>query len=101
MEKPKHYSKGIDTFKRMESNASREEIKGFIRGNIDKYNWRNKGQDREDFEKIIAYAQWAIELIEEWSHEDYGESSFDKGLIKPKRENDDGWFVVSMSSNKK
>lgn len=63
-EKPKHYSKGIDTFARMEANCTTEECLAFAKGNIDKYNWREKGQDLEDYKKIIAYAQWAIKLLE-------------------------------------
>lgn len=63
-EKPQHYSKGIDTFARMEANCTKEECLAFAKGNIDKYNWRTKGQDLEDFKKIIAYAQWAIKLLE-------------------------------------
>ncbi len=62
--KPKHYSKGIDTFERMEKNCNLSERLAFVKGNIDKYNWRDKGQDREDFEKIINYAQWALKQID-------------------------------------
>lgn len=58
--KPPHYKNGTDTFARMRTNATFVEAMGFIKGNIDKYNWRDKGQDREDFEKIIAYAMEAI-----------------------------------------
>lgn len=61
--KPKHYSKGIDTFARMESNCSVEECLAFAKGNIDKYNWREKGQDYEDFDKIISYAEWGKKLL--------------------------------------
>lgn len=61
--KPKHYSKGIDTFERMEANCTKEECLAFAKGNIDKYNWRDKGQDLEDFDKIIAYAEWAKRLL--------------------------------------
>src|SRR5690606_13090084 len=53
--KPSHYAKGIDTFARMEANCTKEECLAFAKGNIDKYNWRTKGQDLEDFDKIIAY----------------------------------------------
>lgn len=63
-EKPQHYSKGIDTFKRMEENCTLEERLAFAKGNIDKYTWRTKGQDKEDFEKIISYAKWAIKQLE-------------------------------------
>lgn len=62
-DKPAHYSKGIDTFARMEANCTKEECLAFIKGNIDKYNWRDKGQDLEDFDKIISYAKWAKSIL--------------------------------------
>lgn len=62
-EKPPQYQIGIDTFERMESNCTRDEILAFCKGNIDKYNWRNKGSDLEDFKKIIAYANFAIKQL--------------------------------------
>ena len=62
--KPKHYSKGIDTFARMEANCTIEECLAFAKGNIDKYNFRTKGQDLEDYKKIVSYANWAIKLLE-------------------------------------
>jgi len=58
--KPVQYNIGIDTFERMRANATYEEAMGFIRWNIDKYNTRQKGQDKEDYEKIISYAQEAL-----------------------------------------
>ena len=61
--KPSHYAKGIDTFARMEANCTKEECLAFAKGNIDKYNWRTKGQDLEDFDKIIAYAEWAKKML--------------------------------------
>ena|SRR5690606_30050477 len=63
LNKPKHYAKGIDTFARMEANCTKEECLAFIKGNIDKYNWRDKGQDLEDFDKIISYAKWAKRIL--------------------------------------
>lgn len=60
-ERPKQYNIGIDTFKRCESNMTREEILVCCKFNIDKYNWRTKCQDKEDLEKIINYAKWALE----------------------------------------
>lgn len=59
-EKPIQYQIGIDTFQRAEANMIKEEILACARFNIDKYNWRKKGQTKEDFEKIIAYANWAL-----------------------------------------
>tara|TARA_R110000822_G_scaffold252133_1_gene378826 strand:- start:474 stop:674 length:201 start_codon:yes stop_codon:yes gene_type:complete len=61
--KPKQYEKGIDTFQRMEANCTKEEILSFCKGNIDKYCWRDKGQDLQDFIKIIDYCHFAIKSI--------------------------------------
>lgn len=61
--KPTQYQIGIDTFERMEANCSKDEILAFIKGNIDKYNWRKKGSDKEDFEKIIEYAKFALKTL--------------------------------------
>ena len=63
--KPKQYQIGIDTFQRAEANMTKEEILACIRFNIDKYVWRKKGQDKEDFEKIIDYANWALKQLED------------------------------------
>lgn len=62
-DKPQHYADGIDTFERMEANCTTEECLAFAKGNIDKYNFRKKGQDLEDYKKIISYANWAIKLL--------------------------------------
>ena len=62
--KPKQYQVGIDTFERMKANATLEEAMGFIRWNIDKYNTRKKGQDINDYKKIIDYANEAIWWLE-------------------------------------
>lgn len=60
-----HYKKlKLDPFKIMEENCSREEIMGAIKLNILKYTLREKGQDKEDFEKIIAYAEWGLKQLE-------------------------------------
>jgi len=61
--KPTQYQIGIDTFTRMEANCSKEDILAFCKGNIDKYNWRKKGSDLEDFKKIIDYANFAIKQL--------------------------------------
>ena len=61
--KPKQYQIGIDTFERCEVNMTKDEIFACVRFNIDKYNWRKKGQDKEDFEKIMDYAQWALKQM--------------------------------------
>tara|TARA_R110002051_G_scaffold308116_1_gene379535 strand:- start:24722 stop:25147 length:426 start_codon:yes stop_codon:yes gene_type:complete len=62
--KPIQYQIGIDTFERMEANATFEQKMGAVMLSIDKYLWRKKGQDRDDFVKIIDYAKWAIKQID-------------------------------------
>ena len=61
--KPEQYKIGIDTFERAEANLSKEEILAICKFNIDKYCWRKKDQDKEDFEKIIKYAEWALKNL--------------------------------------
>ena len=61
--KPIQYQIGIDTFQRAEANMTKEEILACVRFNIDKYNWRKKGQDKEDFKKIIDYANWGLKQL--------------------------------------
>jgi hypothetical protein len=61
--KPEQYQIGIDTFERAEANLSKEEILAICKFNIDKYCWRKKDQDKEDFQKIIKYAEWAIKNL--------------------------------------
>ena len=61
--KPKQYKIGIDTFVRSESNLTKQEILAICKFNIDKYCWRKKDQDKDDFKKIIYYANWAIKNL--------------------------------------
>lgn len=65
MDKPKQYQIGIDTFQRSKANMNKDELIACAKFNIDKYNWRKKGQDIEDFKKIIDYANFAIEVLKE------------------------------------
>ena len=62
-QKPIQYQIGIDTFQRAKANLTKDELIACIKFNIDKYNWRKKGQDIEDFKKIIDYANFAIEVL--------------------------------------
>ena len=62
--KPIQYRLGIDTFDRAKANMTKQEILACCKFNIDKYTWRTKNQDRSDFEKIIAYAQFAIDILD-------------------------------------
>jgi hypothetical protein len=48
----------------MEANCTKEEILAFCKGNIDKYNWRQKNDDLEDLYKIIDYAKFAIKQLD-------------------------------------
>ena len=61
--KPIQYQIGIDTFERSESNLTKQEIIAICKFNIDKYCWRKKDQDKDDFKKIIDYANWAIKNL--------------------------------------
>jgi hypothetical protein len=63
VKKPKQYQIGIDSFERAEANLSKEEIIAICKFNIDKYCWRQKDQDKEDFQKIIKYAEWALKNL--------------------------------------
>ena len=62
-DKPKQYQIGIDTFTRAEANLTKDEILAICKFNIDKYCWRKKDQDKEDFKKIIDYANWALKNL--------------------------------------
>ena len=61
--KPKQYQIGIDTFAIAEANLTKDEIIAVCKFNIDKYCWRIKNQDKEDFKKIIDYANWALKQL--------------------------------------
>jgi len=63
VKKPKQYQIGIDTFERAEANLSKDQILAICKFNIDKYCWRQKNQDKDDFKKIIDYANWAIKNL--------------------------------------
>lgn len=63
-DKPIQYQIGIDTFQRAEANMTKDELLACIKFNIDKYNWRKKGQDISDFKKIVDYANFAIKILE-------------------------------------
>ena len=64
-EKPIQYQIGIDTFQRSKANQTAETRVEIAKFMIDKYNWRNKGQDVEDFQKIKDYCDFAIEALNE------------------------------------
>ena len=63
MEKPVHYKEGFDSFAWAERRYSTKECLAIAAFNINKYNDRDKGQDFEDFGKIVAYVEWAKKLM--------------------------------------
>jgi len=63
--RPPHYTKGKDTFAWAEQTLTKEACLAIAAFNIHKYNTRDKGQDYEDFGKIIDYANWARSLMED------------------------------------
>lgn len=65
MTKPPQYEKGIDTFRRARANLSTEGLLAACVFNIDKYIWRDKGSDLEDFKKARDYIDLAIQTMEE------------------------------------
>lgn len=59
----KHYKEqGIDTIKRAKANLSLVEQKAICIFNIDRYLWREKGQNLDDVTKIMAYTKWLREI---------------------------------------
>lgn len=63
--KPLQYREGIDTFERMKANATKEEIIGACKLNIDKYVWRKKETDAEDLKKAKDYIDLWLDVINE------------------------------------
>lgn len=52
-----HYKRlKIEPWDIMKTDLTIEEWRGFVKGNIIKYTLRGKNQDREDADKIVAYA---------------------------------------------
>ena len=64
-DKPIQYQIGIDTFQRSKANQTAEMRVEIAKFTIDKYVWRKKGQDIEDFKKIKDYCDFAIEALSE------------------------------------
>lgn len=61
-----HYTSiGMQPIEVMKANMTQQEFKGFLKGNIEKYLWRRKGQDLLDYKKIVVYAQWLVEWEEQ------------------------------------
>lgn len=77
-----HYkAAGIQPIETMQANMSKEELIGFLKGNIEKYLWRKKSQDASDYEKIVVYAQW-LSLVENGGTIEVGKPDAWKALDK-------------------
>ena len=61
--KPKHYNMKIDTFELWKQNKTPQERLIAAEFNVTKYIMRTKGCDYDDYEKIIAYSNYAKEAL--------------------------------------
>lgn len=62
---PSHYAGKIECIDAIESALSPEEFKGFLRGNVIKYNWRCMQKNGvEDLKKAIWYEERLIKTLE-------------------------------------
>lgn len=61
IERPEHYNKGdIECIDAIRSQLTEEEWRGYLRGQIAKYNWRlgHKDAPEQDAGKLLWYATW-------------------------------------------
>lgn len=67
VDKQKHYTNnGIQPIKIMKANMTKEKYRGFLEGNILKYQLRYEDKDGlKDLKKTLTYLTWLIEDIEE------------------------------------
>jgi hypothetical protein len=65
--KPAHYNQGlIECIEAMKIVLTPEEFRGYLKGNVFKYLWREKDKNgNEDIRKGKSYYDWLIELIDE------------------------------------
>ena len=63
---PPHYNKhGIECIKAIEAALTEEEFKGYIKGNVLKYTWRENYKNKlEDLKKAAWYLNRLIESLE-------------------------------------
>lgn len=65
---PSHYtSGGIECIEAIKASMSKEEYKGYLKGNVLKYVWRytNKSNPKEDLKKARVYLDWLIKEVED------------------------------------
>ena len=63
---PLHYTEGgIETIDYIRAKLTKEEFKGYCKGNIFKYLSRagKKGSEKEDLQKAETYIEWLIEAM--------------------------------------
>lgn len=60
--KPNHYTSGdIECIDAIKSALTEEEFRGYCKGNIIKYVWRERFKNgNEDIQKAIKYMEWII-----------------------------------------
>jgi len=65
-EKPKHYTQGkIECIEAIRSALTPEEYRGFLKGNILKYVWREKHKEGlESLQKAQVYLTWLIQEVQ-------------------------------------
>jgi len=60
--KPAHYEGSIECIEAIKSSMSKQEFKGYLKGNIQKYVWRyDRKNGLEDLEKALNYLHRLIE----------------------------------------
>ena len=65
---PSHYTQGsIECIDALREILTKEEFRGFVRGNMIKYGWRAslKGAEAQDAAKAAVYARWWAESFSE------------------------------------
>lgn len=66
---PSHYNhKGIECIQAIEAALTEEEFRGYLKGNIIKYNWRERYKNGlEDLRKAQWYINKLVQLVEKLS----------------------------------
>jgi|TARA_B100001093_G_scaffold426110_1_gene419894 hypothetical protein len=77
---PTHYNaKGVECIDAIEASMSKDEFKGYLKGNVMKYMWRYdyKGKPVEDLKKAEWYLKKLIASVEEPCYNSSSVSSID------------------------
>jgi len=58
---PSHYQGGIECIEAIKASMSKEQFKGYLKGNVMKYLWRyDRKNGLEDLQKAEVYLGWLI-----------------------------------------